>query len=53
MIKANKLILGHNADDIAETVLMNLLRGDAFRLGHCTNIANVDEDDEISENSSI
>lgn len=34
---------GHNADDIAETVLLNLLRGDLPRLGRCTNIITGEE----------
>merc|ERR1711935_1114242 len=41
---------GHNADDIAETVYMNILRGDFFRLGKCVDIITgglVSKDDEI------
>ena len=31
-------LAGHNADDVAETVLLNMLRGDLPRLGRCAAI---------------
>lgn len=35
-LEADKVATGHNADDIAETVLLNLLRADLPRLSRCT-----------------
>ncbi|CAN8067273.1 unnamed protein product [Agarophyton chilense] len=35
ILKADKVATGHNADDIAETIFLNFLRGDFPRLSRC------------------
>ncbi|GKV47455.1 hypothetical protein SLEP1_g54358 [Rubroshorea leprosula] len=41
LLKVDMLVARHNADDIAETVLLNILQGDIARVSRCTLITTV------------